>query len=294
MADPIVAEPVTAETTEAVPEQPFVLGTEPMFTPPTDVVEPDPEVPAEPTPADQTHEEWLAALSDEERENLAPIQSLVARKSESVRRTTERKVAADAYTATQTYAGSEAVIADLTEIAREAAFNTDDNGKPIIAPEKIGKATNAVLARGVAVGVNMLSRYLEEQAPESFTLSKPEQDGIEAAQVLYHQNPLDPTPLFRAWLTPFQRAAQAGLETELTERLRPQIRKEEQERIRAEAAAKAGEERASAPTATSLNGASPSMGRPAKDMTSYIGISAALRNGLASEDEAAKAYAALS
>lgn len=292
MPEPIVAEPVTPAVPDVTPESPVVLGTTPIFAPMTEEAPREPEAPAtDPVVEPVNYSEMLEALSDEDLEALAPIKSLVARRNESTRRTTERQAAAESYTAQQQYAGSEAVIADLTAIAREAALSPDDNGNPQVAPDKISKAASAVMGRGVAVGINLLSRYLEEQAGESFVLTKAEQDQIEAAQVLYHQKPLDPTPLIRSWMTPFVRAQQENLRTELRAELAPQIRREEQERIKAEAAAAAGEARAGAPSPTPLNGASPSMAPPPAVLTTYIGISAALQRGQITEAQAQDAYA---
>ncbi|MCR4376071.1 MAG: hypothetical protein NUW22_14605 [Acidobacteria bacterium] len=293
MPDPIVAEPVTAAAPSDAPDM-EAPDSGPMVAPPTAERDaPEPEAQPDPIPEGPNYEELLAALGDDALRELGPVKSLVARESESMRRKTERAAAAESFTATQQYAGSEAVLNELADAAREAAENLDDYGRPTVSPEKISKASNAVLARGVAVGVNMLSRYLEEQAGETFTLTKAEQEQIEAAQVLYHQKPLDPTPLFRSWLVPFGRAQQEALREQIRTELTPEIRREEQERIKAAAAEAAGEARAGAPSPTPLNGASPSMAAPPADLKSFIGISAALRRGQINDEQAQKAYSEL-
>ena len=292
MPDAAVAEP-TAAPLDAAPDAEQMDA--PMFAPPAEDAPPGPEVPAAPVPYIPSPEELAAALSglgDDELEKLAPVTSLVARKNESVRRKTEHEAATKRYTEEQQYAGSDAVISDLTEIARAAAENADEYGRPVVDPKSVGKATTAVLARGVAVGINMLSQLLEEQSGADFTLTKAETDGIAAAQVLYHRNPLDPTPLYRAFMSPFVRSQTEVQRAELRAELTPVIRREEQDRIRAATAAAAGESRtATAPTA--LNGASPSTAPARADMTTFVGISAALRAGLATDAQAREAYAKL-
>lgn len=287
-----VAEPVTAAPPEVAPE-PESLDA-PMFAPPAEVeAAPDPEVPPapyQPTPDDLAAA--LAGLADDDLEKIAPVTSLLARKNESVRRTTEQKAALARYTEEQQYAGSDAVIRDLAAIAAEAADNPDEYGKPVVDPKLVGRATTAVLARGVAVGVNMLSQLLEEQSGADFTLTQAEKDGIDAAQVLYHRNPLDPTPLYRAFMSPFLRSQESVREAEVVARLTPIIRREEQDRIKAQTAAAAGESRPNA-APTALNGASQSNAPKPADLTTYVGISAALRAGQVTDAQAREAYAKL-
>ena len=287
-----VAEPVTAAPPEVAPE-PESLDA-PMFAPPAEVeVAPEPEVP--PAPYQPTPDEIaaaLAALGDDDLEKIAPVTSLLARKNESVRRTTEQKAALARYTEEQQYAGSDAVIRDLSAIAAAAADNADEYGKPVVDPKLVGRATTAVLARGVAVGVNMLSQLLEEQSGADFTLTQAEKDGIDAAQVLYHRNPLDPTPLYRAFMSPFLRSQESVREAEVVARLTPIIRREEQDRIKAQTAAAAGESRPDA-TPTALNGASRSNAPKPADLTTYLGISNALRAGQITDTQAGEAYTKL-
>ena len=156
-------------------------------------------------------------LSDDELENLPEVKSLVARKGESARQKAERENTAKIEAANQRFLASGEAFNELQRLATEATV--DDNGLPVVDRAKANRLFNLMLDGGSTAAVTQIANVLNDVAGEGFELTKAEQDQAAAAQVLWAQNKLDPSPLLRAWLPAVERAIVARHEAEIEKRV---------------------------------------------------------------------------
>ena len=145
----------------------------------------------------------LDEMSDDELSEHPKVKSLIARKGESTRQTTERETAARLYAQQQQYAASTQVRDDLVDLVAKAQL--DDNGNPKIATEQVDRITGALLQRGVGYTVDVMASVLNELTGPDFKMTEKESELVQGGLSRYHQNPNDPSPLIRAWLDPLKR-----------------------------------------------------------------------------------------
>ena len=145
----------------------------------------------------------IKGKSEKELEDIPEIKSLIARKGEGERRKAEHETAARLFAQQQEYAASGQATKDFIDLVAKA--NTDANGNPQVDPDQANRITGALLGRGVGNAVDHFARVLNEATGDGFTLTADELDGVEGALARYRQKPTDPSPLIRAWLTPYAR-----------------------------------------------------------------------------------------
>lgn len=247
--------------------------------PETDTSETPPAPPAKPKLAD-------LGLTDEDLESDPAIQSILARREESVRRTSERRALAEAAAARSEFVASGRAVDSLRQLAQAATF--DDNGQPVIAREHVERVTGDILSAGAGNAVSVVGSVLGDDLPEGFTVTAEEQAALDGARALVDRNPLNPEPLFREWLRVRDRARDATREAEMLERVERQAAQRAQARAAEESARQNRDQVRGAPGPTNITGSPP--GR-AHDLTTLVGIGEALRNGWdPSDDEFAEAH----
>lgn len=234
---------------EAIPDQ-----QEPVeeAAPGTDVL---PDAETEPERPDLSA--LLKGLSDDDLENLPEVKSLVARKGESARQKAEREATAKLEAANQRYLASGEAFNDLQRMIASAANNLDDNGMPVVDRNQVNRLFNLMLDGGAAASVTRIADVLNDVTGEGFELTKAEQDQAAAAQVLWAQNKLDPSPLLRAWLPAVLRAHETKVEGDVRKRVEREVRAEYEAKAKLDTAKAATDQSKSQPGATVVAGGAP-------------------------------------
>ena len=145
----------------------------------------------------------IKGKSEKELEDIPEIKSLIARKGEGERRKAEHETTGRLFAQQQEYAASGQATKDFIDLVAQS--NTDANGNPQVDQDAATRITGAILGRGVGNAVGHFARVLNEATGEGFALTADEQEGVEGALARYRQKPSDPSPLIRAWLTPYDR-----------------------------------------------------------------------------------------
>jgi len=210
---------------------------------------------AETEPARPNLSELLKGLSDEDLESLPEVKSLVARKGESSRQKAEREATAKIEAANQRYLASGEAFTELQRLAAEATL--DDNGLPVVDRAKANRLFNLMLDGGSTAAVTQIANVLNDVTGEGFELTKAEQDQAAAAQVLWAQNKLDPSPLLRAWLPAVLRAHTTKVKGDLRKEVEAEVRKEYDAKSKLDTAKAATDGRKAQPGATVVPGGAP-------------------------------------
>lgn len=234
---------------EAIPDQ-----QEPVeeAAPGTDVL---PDAETEPERPDLSA--LLKGLSDDDLENLPEVKSLVARKGESARQKAERESTAKIEAANQRYLASGEAFNDLQRMIADAANNLDYNGMPVVDRNQVNRLFNLMLDGGAAASVTRIADVLNDVTGEGFELTKAEQDQAAAAQVLWAQNKIDPSPLLRAWLPAVLRAHETKVEGDVRKRVEREVRAEYEAKAKLDTAKAATDQSKSQPGATVVPGGMP-------------------------------------
>lgn len=183
----------------AVPDQP-APAEEPTDAAPTE------DAPAETAPSIA---DLLKNLSEDELAELPEVKSLVARRGESARQRAERETTTKLFAQQQQHVGSQ----EFRDAMRQAVAAAAD-GTGEVDQAKLDEMSSGLMSHGAHTAVTVLAQLLSEETGKDFALTAEEKELSEAAQVRYMQNPLDPSPLFRAWLKPYLRARSEATTTE--------------------------------------------------------------------------------
>ena len=257
VADPAIS---VFSIPEGIPAQDEpVIEAEPDQQEPVEDAEAGTDVPddAETEPARPDLSALLKGLSDDDLESLPEVKSLVARKGESARQKAEREATAKIEAANQRYLASGEAFNELQKIIADAANNLDMNGMPTVDRNGVNRLFNLMLDGGAVSSVNRIANVFNDVTGESFELTKAEQDQAAAAQLLWAQNKLDPSPLIRAWLPAVLRAHAEQVGEDIEKRVEARLRKEYEAKAKLETAKAATDERKAQPGATVVAGGLP-------------------------------------
>ena len=218
-ADTAVTEPQSSEqqpeTTESAPTpllgQPATETVVPAETETPEATEPDP-----PSLADQ-----IAALSDEEVAELAPVKSLVARRTESASQQTAHRVA----TARQQAVQSGQAHAKIQNLARDAAANVDADGNVTIDPKAFSDEIDQVIYTAMDLTRSTALNQIIAEVPEGFATAD-EVRAFQNAAGVVAADPTNPGPVIDVALRVLNRHIVAESRASIEKEVRAELQKE--------------------------------------------------------------------
>ncbi len=218
-ADTAATEPQSSEqqpeTTENAPTplvgEPATETVAPAETETPEATEPEP-----PSLADQ-----IAALSDEEVAELAPVKSLVARRTESASQQTAHRVA----TARQKEVQSGETLAKLHSIARDAAANVDADGNVEINKDNFSEAFDKIVYTAMDLDRQAALNVIIAEVPEGFATAD-EVRAFQNAAGVVAADPTNPGPVIDVALRILNRHIVAESRASIEKDVRAELEKE--------------------------------------------------------------------
>lgn len=194
----------------------------------------------------------LSKFDDKDLESLEPVKSLLNRKQESQRRTTEHELARRTAAERETWAQSGQWTADLA-----SALAVDEFGSPKVDNRKVNAVANGLLGYSIHNTMSAMGQIVDSTVSRELKVPREIQSEVEDATREFMLNPAQGKDrLLKSWMAIVQHDAVEKATPDIERKLRRQWENEQKVKEKAVQTANADQANAGAGTATRVGGGS--------------------------------------